>query len=51
MNFYWQSFPLAYAGRQFDMNTLVSAGYFFAGPATGNLDDDFQLTLSVVMRY
>ncbi|MAB24166.1 alginate export family protein [Pseudomonas neustonica] len=51
VNFYWQSFPLAYAGRQFDMNTLVSAGYFFAGPATGNLDDDFQLTLSVVMRY
>jgi len=51
LNYYWQSFPLAYAGRQFDMNTLVSAGYFFAGPATGNLDDDYQLTLSIVMRY
>ena len=51
VNYYWQSFPLAYAGRQFDMNTLLSAGYFFAGPATGDLDDDFQLSLSVVMRY
>lgn len=51
VSYYWQNFPIAYAGRRLDMNTLVSAGYFFAGPATGNLDNDYQLTLSVVMRY
>ena len=51
LNYYWQSFPLAYRGRQFDMNTLLSASYFRAGSATGDLDDDYQVSLGIVMRY
>ncbi|SDU34941.1 alginate export family protein [Halopseudomonas salegens] len=51
LNYYWQSFPLAYRGRHFDMNTLLSASYFRAGSATGDLDDDYQVSLGIVMRY
>ncbi|MFN3579175.1 MAG: alginate export family protein [Pseudomonas sp.] len=51
LTYYWQSFPLAYRGRHFDMNILLSGSYFRAGSATGDLDNDYQLSLGIVMRY
>ncbi|SEG77159.1 alginate export family protein [Marinobacterium lutimaris] len=51
VSYSWQRFPEAYKGRLLSVDTLLSAGYFFAGPATGDLDDEYQLTLGVVVRY
>lgn len=51
INYYWQSFPSNYRGRRFNMNTLVSASYFKAGEATGDLDDEFQVSVGLVMHY
>lgn len=51
LNYYWQNFPLAYRGRLFNLNTLASASYLSPGDATPDLDDQYQISLGIIMHY
>lgn len=51
VNYYWRGFPLAMNQRHFSMSTLISASYFRAGSSIGDLDDDYQIVLGLVLRY
>ncbi|WP_095151430.1 alginate export family protein [Pseudomonas sp. Irchel s3b5] len=50
-NYYWQMLPINLHGQQLHLNLLASAGYFWSGNAVKGLDDDFQVSLGVVLRY
>lgn len=51
LNYYWEMFPTALAGRQLSFDLLLSGGYFMAGDAIRGLDDDYQLSFGAVVRY
>mgnify|MGYP007087678707 FL=1 len=50
VNYYWKMFPLAYEGKRFDVNGLVTASYLNAGNALTS-GDDYQISFGVVMSY
>lgn len=51
INYYWEMFPTAHYGRQFNLDLLLSAGYFRAGDAIRGLDNDYQLSFGAVLRF
>lgn len=50
VNYYWKMFPLAYEGKRFDVNGLITASYLNAGNALTS-GDDYQISFGVVMSY
>ena len=44
-------FPLAYERRQVQVNALLSLSYFRAGSAVRGLDNDYQASFGLVLRY
>ncbi|NVZ20814.1 ion channel protein AlgE [Pseudomonas costantinii] len=50
VNYYWKMFPLAYEGKRFDVNGLITASYLKAGNALTS-GDDYQISFGVVMSY
>ena len=51
LNYYWEMFPYAVQDKHVQINALLTASYFRAGDAIGNLDNDFQVSFGVVLRY
>ena len=51
LNYYWAMFPYAVQDKHMQINALLTASYFRAGDAIGNLDNDSQLSFGVVLRY
>ncbi|MDP2242822.1 alginate export family protein [Pseudomonas sp.] len=51
LNYYWELFPYAVQDKHVQINALLTASYFRAGDAIGNLDNDFQVSFGVVLRY
>jgi alginate production protein len=51
LNYYWEMFPLAVDQRQMQINALFSLSYFRAGSAVRGLDDDYQASFGLVLRY
>jgi alginate production protein len=51
LNYYWEMFPYTVQDKHVQINALLTASYFRAGDAIGNLDNDFQVSFGVVLRY
>jgi len=51
LNYFWEMFPLAHEGRQMQVNALLSLSYFRAGSAVRGLDNDYQASFGLVLRY
>ena len=51
LNYFWEMFPLAYESRQVQVNALLSLSYFRAGSAVRGLDNDYQASFGLVLRY
>ncbi|HTN30740.1 MAG TPA: alginate export family protein, partial [Pseudomonas sp.] len=51
LTYHWELFPVAVNGRHLNLDVQLNAGYFHAGDALGDLDDDYQLSFSAAAHY